>query len=148
MHSPTDASPPSLRTATHGSGPIWIATPSSHRTCTDCSLPVSRRTAKHSGHYLRRLLFKLLTEPRHGPIECLGRPLDISTSPLSLSCVQPGTIPRHGKRTTRHDSYQLAPDSRTSTNESSQQRERKTECPTPENKRLDSEREVDLSSRV
>src|SRR5215831_4240633 len=25
-----------------------IATPSSYRTCTDCSLPVSRRTAKHS----------------------------------------------------------------------------------------------------
>src|SRR5262249_51669 len=52
MHSPTDASPPSLRTATHGLGPIWIATPSSYRTCTDCSLPVSRRTAKSSGHYL------------------------------------------------------------------------------------------------
>src|SRR5262245_41957140 len=28
-----------------------IATPSSYRTCTDCSLPVSRRTAKDSGHY-------------------------------------------------------------------------------------------------
>src|SRR6516162_5194254 len=51
MHSPTDASPPSLRTASHGSGPTWIATPSSYRTCTDCSLPVSRRTAKDSGHY-------------------------------------------------------------------------------------------------
>src|SRR5262249_13873895 len=51
MHSPTDASPPSLRTATHGLGPIWIATPSSYRTCTDCSLPVPRRTAKDSGHY-------------------------------------------------------------------------------------------------
>ena len=28
---------------------------SSYRTCTDYSLPVSRRTAKKSGHYLRRL---------------------------------------------------------------------------------------------
>jgi hypothetical protein len=32
-------------------GPIWIATPLSYRTCIDCSLPVSRRTAKESGHY-------------------------------------------------------------------------------------------------
>ena len=35
----------------HGSGSMWIATPSSYRTCTDYSLPVSRRTAKNSGHY-------------------------------------------------------------------------------------------------
>jgi hypothetical protein len=48
MRSPTDASPPPLRTTTHGSGPMWIATPSSRRTCTDYSLPVSRRTAKDS----------------------------------------------------------------------------------------------------
>ena len=27
---------------------MWIATPSSYRTCTDYSLPVSRRAAKHS----------------------------------------------------------------------------------------------------
>ena len=37
------------------SGPIWIATPSSYRTYIDCSLPVSRRTAKHSGHYSAQL---------------------------------------------------------------------------------------------
>src|SRR5262245_23987811 len=49
--SPTDASPPPLRTTAHGSGPMWLATPSSYRTCTDYSLPVSRRTAKESGHY-------------------------------------------------------------------------------------------------
>src|SRR5215468_7819595 len=42
--SPTDASPPPLRTTAHGSGPMWLATPSSYRTCTDYSLPVSRRT--------------------------------------------------------------------------------------------------------
>jgi hypothetical protein len=63
MHSPTDASPPSLRTASHGSGPTWIATPSSYRTCTDFSLPVSRRTAKDSGHYPNKtalaMIFKL-----------------------------------------------------------------------------------------
>jgi DNA polymerase V len=29
MPSPTDASSPSSRTQTHGSGPMWIATPSS-----------------------------------------------------------------------------------------------------------------------
>ena len=34
------------------SGPIWIATPSSYRTCTDCSLLVSRRTAKDSVRHL------------------------------------------------------------------------------------------------
>src|SRR5262245_42605294 len=55
MHSPTDASPPSLRTASHGSGPTWIATPSSYRTCTDRSLPVSRRTAKDSVPHQCRL---------------------------------------------------------------------------------------------
>ena len=54
MRSPTDASPTTSRTATHGSGPMWIATPSSRRTCTDYSLPVSRRTAKDSGHYRGR----------------------------------------------------------------------------------------------
>lgn len=32
------------RMPAHGSGPMWIATPSSYRTCTDYSLPVSRRT--------------------------------------------------------------------------------------------------------
>ncbi len=45
MRSPTDASPPPSRTTTHGSGPMWIATPSSQRTSTVYSLPVSRRTA-------------------------------------------------------------------------------------------------------
>ena len=42
MHSPTDASPLALRPAMHGSGPMWIAIPSSYRTFTDYSLPVSR----------------------------------------------------------------------------------------------------------
>ena len=41
---------PSRATA-HGSGTMWIAIPSSCRTCTNYSLPVSRRTAKDSGHY-------------------------------------------------------------------------------------------------
>jgi hypothetical protein len=34
---PTDASLPPSRTAAHGSGLMWIATPSSRRTCTDYS---------------------------------------------------------------------------------------------------------------
>jgi len=53
------------------------------------------------GLALRRLLLKLLIEPRHGPIDVLRewRPLDISTSPtrynaLSLPCVEPATIPQ------------------------------------------------------
>ena len=49
--SSTDASPPPSRATAHGSRPMWLATPSSYRTCTDYSLPVSRRTAKDSGHY-------------------------------------------------------------------------------------------------
>src|SRR5262245_7605223 len=57
--SPTDASPPPLQATAHGSGPMWLATPSSYRTCTDYSLPVSRRTAKDSGHYQIRF-----TEPQ------------------------------------------------------------------------------------
>jgi len=44
MRSPADASPAPSRAQTHGLGPMWIATPSSHRTCTDYSLPISRRT--------------------------------------------------------------------------------------------------------
>jgi hypothetical protein len=40
-------------TGAHGSGPTWLAAPSWYRTCTDYSLPVSRRTAKDSGHYRR-----------------------------------------------------------------------------------------------
>ena len=44
MRSPADASPQPSRTATHGAGPMLIANPSSYRTLTDYSLPVSRRT--------------------------------------------------------------------------------------------------------
>ena len=51
VRSPTDASSLTSRSTMHGSGPMWIATPSSRRTCTDYSLPVSRRTAKESGRY-------------------------------------------------------------------------------------------------
>jgi len=42
--SPADASPLAFRPATHGSGPMQVATPSSRRTSTDVSLPVSPRT--------------------------------------------------------------------------------------------------------
>jgi hypothetical protein len=44
MHSPADASRLPSRAETHGLGPMRVATPSSCRTCTDYSLPVSRRT--------------------------------------------------------------------------------------------------------
>src|ERR1700724_238172 len=44
MRSPTDASSLPLRATTHGSGPMWFATPSSWRACTTYSSPVSRRT--------------------------------------------------------------------------------------------------------
>src|SRR5271166_3779628 len=43
-HSPADASPSTSRPPTQGSGPMRIATPSSCRTFTDYSLPVSRRS--------------------------------------------------------------------------------------------------------
>ena len=49
--SSTDASPPPSRATAHGSRPMWLATPSSYRTCTDYSLPISRRTAKDSVRY-------------------------------------------------------------------------------------------------
>ena len=42
--SPTDASPAPSRVPAHGSGPMRFATPSSQRTFTVYSLPVSRRT--------------------------------------------------------------------------------------------------------
>src|SRR3954464_11022771 len=44
--SPADASPLASRPDTHGSGPTWIATPSSYRTLTDYSSPASRPTTK------------------------------------------------------------------------------------------------------
>jgi hypothetical protein len=47
MRSPTEASPRLSRACTHGSGPMWIATPSSQRTSTTYSLPVSRRTHRN-----------------------------------------------------------------------------------------------------
>src|SRR3954469_2472371 len=43
-HTPADASPRPSRTDAHGSGPMWVATPSSRRTRTSYLLPVSRRT--------------------------------------------------------------------------------------------------------
>jgi len=50
MRSPADASPVPSRTRTHGSGPVWVATPSLQRTCTSYSLPVSRRTVQKPAH--------------------------------------------------------------------------------------------------
>jgi hypothetical protein len=44
VRSPADASPASSRRQAHGSGPTWIASPSSQRTFTTYSLPVLRRT--------------------------------------------------------------------------------------------------------
>ena len=41
VHSPTDASPTPSRTSAHGSGPMRFATPSSLRTFTAYSVPVS-----------------------------------------------------------------------------------------------------------
>jgi hypothetical protein len=48
MLSPADASPTSSRMAAHGLGPMRVATPSSCRTCTNYSLPVSRRTIERA----------------------------------------------------------------------------------------------------
>ena len=46
MRSPADASPAPSRAQAHGLGPMWVTTPSSHRTCTTYSSPISRRTSK------------------------------------------------------------------------------------------------------
>jgi hypothetical protein len=48
----------------HGSRSMWIATPSSYRTCTDYSLPISRRTAKHSVRHRGRTLRMKCTRQR------------------------------------------------------------------------------------
>lgn len=53
VRSPADASPLPSRADTHGSGPMWVATPSSQWTCTTYSLPVSRRTNYPGGSDLR-----------------------------------------------------------------------------------------------
>jgi len=44
MQSPADASPVPSRAPTHGSGPMWFATPSSQWTSATYSSPVSRRS--------------------------------------------------------------------------------------------------------
>jgi hypothetical protein len=44
VRSPVNASPHTSRCVAHDSGPMWFANPSSQRTCTAYSLPVSRRT--------------------------------------------------------------------------------------------------------
>src|SRR5271163_613462 len=51
--SPADASLTSSRTPAHGSGPMWVATPSSQWTFTTYSLPVSRRTHSSCGPHTR-----------------------------------------------------------------------------------------------
>jgi hypothetical protein len=45
-------------------GPMWIATPSSHRTCTDYSLPVSRRTIPSAPPGSRRNVGERKGSPR------------------------------------------------------------------------------------
>lgn len=64
-HSPTDASLPPSRATAHGLGPMWIATPSSYQTCTDYSLPVSRRTAKLSGQYPAKFYVVVTRQPEY-----------------------------------------------------------------------------------
>src|SRR6266542_6872975 len=39
--SPVNASPPQLPAPTHDSGPLWVATPSTFRTCIYCTAPIS-----------------------------------------------------------------------------------------------------------
>jgi len=100
MRSPTDASPPPLRTATHGSGPIWIATPSSYRTYIDCSLPVSRRTAKHSGHYSAQLRLS-----RFGAISRSWASICRHTSRRPTTGFPGGPATSARARSARRDSY-------------------------------------------
>src|SRR5215813_8206240 len=51
MHSPADASPTPSREPAHGSGPMRFATPSSWRTFTTYSLPVSPAHTKQQPCY-------------------------------------------------------------------------------------------------
>ncbi len=81
---PADASPAPSRVQAHGSGPRWVATPSSWWTRTTYSLPVSRRT---------QIKYKLLhvkqrDEPRREPATrqvVRGEP---APSPLVLHLVE------------------------------------------------------------
>src|ERR671928_2097179 len=62
--SPTDASPVPSRGPPHGSGPVWVATPSLWRTFTPYSLPVSRRTTV--GEFAGGALASLLEDQLRG----------------------------------------------------------------------------------
>jgi hypothetical protein len=57
IRSPADASQLSSRIAAHGSGPMWVATPSSQWTFTTYSLPVSRRTHSRCGLHTRAVTY-------------------------------------------------------------------------------------------
>ena len=85
--SPTDASTSPSRVTPHGSGPMWVATPSSQWTCTTYSLPVSRRT--------------LLSIPKgHSAIEVYSNgTLAWDTSSVPLGSIRVfGTTPFLGSR--------------------------------------------------
>jgi hypothetical protein len=62
MHSPADASSLPSRATTHGSGPVWIATPSLQRTFTSYSLPVSRRTRSETRNQRDEIVQVLLAK--------------------------------------------------------------------------------------
>jgi hypothetical protein len=82
MRSPTDASLSPLRTTAHGSGSMWIATPSSCRTCANYSLPVS------PAHCERFCTSSRLWRTRKGGLAhetCSQDPLDAAHSAPILS---------------------------------------------------------------
>jgi len=90
MHSPADASPPSSRTPTHGSGPVWGANPSPKWTFTIYSLPVSRRTCKRLSRPGQRFeLFKTKMTPYRHLRRAGRRPTVAALTIVSPLCRDP-----------------------------------------------------------
>jgi len=84
MHTPADASPAPSQVPAHGSGPMWFATPSSWRTFTAYSLPVSPAhsavppipvitATDRSTYALYQLLTHVLQQAPWSDVQDLGR---------------------------------------------------------------------------
>jgi hypothetical protein len=111
VRSPTDASPTPSRLPAHGSGPMWLAIPSSQWTCTISSLPVSRRTPKQfpvlgaqGGRAAALLLTCVARHTAHGAPCIASRPAPPKRELIPchiLTCPAATTRPTRPPRPTR-----------------------------------------------
>jgi hypothetical protein len=90
IHSPADASPASSRRQTHGSGPMWVATPSLQRTCTVYALLVF--TGAHLFPTVVDAVGAGLPAINRGQARSYGG-YPLGEEPNRLSCLYPRGLP-------------------------------------------------------